>query len=108
MCRQESTHGKLGSLKSWFGDILRKSVEKIQSFTQIFREARRRIVEDIKIDESEIPVDVNMVFGLGPPLPSCKMTKSDEEDLIVALRRALELRIRGRAELMKIIMDKRK
>ncbi|CAG7785497.1 unnamed protein product [Allacma fusca] len=74
---------------------------------EIFKEARRRIVEDIKIDESEIPMDVNMVYGLGPPLPSCVMTKSEEEGLITNLRRALEMRIKGRAELAKILTEKR-
>ena len=59
------------------------------------------------ICEEDLPQsDTALVFGLGPPLPLSKMSKADEGELLTNLKRALELRIKGRAELHSIIMQK--
>jgi hypothetical protein len=65
-------------------------------------------VQENIISDDDLPKsDVELVFGLGPPLPICKMTKADEGELLLNLKRALELRIRGRVDLHSIIMNKR-
>lgn len=74
----------------------------------MYKEAKKRLVLENVISEGDLPVsDTDLVFGLGPPLPLCKMTRADEEELLLNLKRALEQRIRGRAELHSLIMDKR-
>jgi len=78
-------------------------------YEQIYKEAKKRLILENKISEEDLPVsDTDLVFGLGPPLPLRAMTKADEEELLKNLKRALEQRIRGRAELHSLIMEKRR
>lgn len=64
---------------------------------------------DQKISEDDLPAsDVQMVFGLGPPLPLAKISDPDQEELIEALKKALQRRIEARADLTKFVLEKRK
>jgi hypothetical protein len=68
------------------------------------------LVEDGRIEEHDLPsTDTQYVFSLGfSPLPLCKLTSHLEADLLANLKKALEMRVKGQAELSKFIIEQRK
>ncbi|CAL8109141.1 unnamed protein product [Orchesella dallaii] len=75
---------------------------------ELYKEAKRQLVEEKIVEENELPSsDVQLVFGLGIPIPLCKISKSTEEEALSTLRKALELRLKGKEELQKFIVEKR-
>lgn len=69
---------------------------------------KRPVMEENIIDEHLPSGDFHMIFGLGIPIPICRMIKSTDVDILTTLRKALELRSRGRTELVNHNAEKRK
>lgn len=96
--------------------IVRPQEKKLDPLTphrgkanKLYKEAKRQLVQEKVIEDYQLPQsDVQMVFGLGIPIPLCKISKSNEEELLQTLKKALELRVKGKSELSKYIDEKRK
>lgn len=75
---------------------------------ELYKEAKRQLVEEKIIEEHQLPSsDVQMVFGLGLPIPLCKISKCTEQEVLLTLKKALQLRIKGKQELSNFIAEKR-
>lgn len=96
--------------------IVRPQEKKLDPMTphrlkasEMYKEAKRQLVDEKIIEEDQLPrSDVKMVFGLGIPIPMCKMSKSTEEECLATLRKALEIRVKAKGELASYIAEKRK
>jgi len=71
----------------------------------LYKEAKRQLIQERVIEEGDLPSSDNeFVFSVGfAPLPFCKLTSHMEEELLSNLKKALELRVKGQAELSRFI-----
>lgn len=96
--------------------IFRPQEKKIEPMTpgrlkanELYKEAKRQLIEEKVIEGHELPIsDVQLVFGLGIPIAVAKMSKSTEEEVLATLKKALEMRIKGKGELSNFIAEKSK
>nr|XP_018916025.1 PREDICTED: kinesin-like protein KIF23 isoform X1 [Bemisia tabaci] len=73
---------------------------------QIFRKALKEIEDNGSTDSAHIPIDVGLVYSLGPAFPPMELLDPNDDQIIKNLARFLEARANRRAELMADIAER--